>query len=376
MKTMTIYKKWLTLLLIASLAICGCTPIKKNTKVVQEETLAFTGLDDEKLQDYVIETLYSGIDSSFTNDDYMIDSITTTYVSKEYLEELDYNTKSNIYFGYNLADLEKQFNGKNYVFSVGKSNETIVEEFEEYEDVYGKMLKNVAIGSGVILVCVTASTVTGGTTSIILAASAKTGSAFATSSAALTGGISSAIEYYETGDIKNSLKKGAFEASESFKWGAIIGSVTGGITEAGTQLSAAKKLKSMSAIERGADAEGRALKKYGGKSQVIYKDGKAIESSVDGSSRPDIVRTIKGKIEAIEVKNYDLNSETRKQNLYQVVNRQVTDRVKNLPKDSTQRIVLDIRGRNYSKATIKEVKKGIRESCKDIYPNIPIDLLT
>ena len=207
-------KRILIFFLIACLTVCGCTP-NVNRK---EEKITFSGLDDKKLQEYVAENLYSGINAEFSNEDYKIEQITTVYVSKEYIEELEYNSKSNIYFGYTENDLSKLFDGKKYVFNVGKDNQTIVEEFKFYNDNYNKIIKNVMVGSGVILVCATVSIASGGTIGIIFAASAKTAATFATSSAALSGLMSYAIEYYETGDLNTALEKAAVDASESYIW--------------------------------------------------------------------------------------------------------------------------------------------------------------
>lgn len=367
--------KIICLILVISIFVCGCTPIKTKTKV-QEKQISFTGLDDSTLHDYVIENLYSGVNANFTNDDYTIEEISAVYISKEYIEESAYNSKSNIYFGYELDEIEKRFEGKKYVFTVGENNETTVIEFKDYENQYKKILKNVAIGSGVIIICTTVSIATGGTISIVFAASAKTGAEFALTSAAMSGFISTAIEYYNTGDINEALEKGGLDASEAFKWGAMIGSTTGGVTEYVKQVNAAKNLKVMSNQERGALSEARAQKKYGGTDQVSYYNGKEVPSSIQGATRPDIVRTVNGKLEAIEVKNYNLEGYLNRESLYKELNRQVTDRVNHLPSGSTQRIVLDVQGRNYSKSLINQVKEGIRNSCKNVYPNIPIDVIS
>ena len=47
-----------------------------------------------------------------------------------------------------------------------------------------------------------------------------------------------------------------------------------------------------------------------------------------------------------------------------------------MPKGSTQRIVLDIQGRNYSKKTLKEVIKGIQNACEESYHKIPVDIMS
>ena len=364
-------KKSLIILLIMAI-LCGCTPVQKN----EENTLSFTGLDDVKLQDYIIENLYAGMNAEFSNEDYKIEQITTTYISKEYLEELDYNSKSNIYFGFTEDELLSLFNGKKYVFNVNSDNQTVVEEFKLYSNNYYKIIKNVAIGSGVILVCTTISIATGGTVGIIFAASAKTAASFALSSSALSGLMSSAIEYYKTGDVEKSLEKGLVDASEGFKWGAIIGSISGGSHEAIMQLRASKELKSMNFLERGARSEIRASQKYGGREQVSYLNGQEVPSSVSGATKPDLVREINGKLEAIEVKNYNLNSEESRKYLLKELDRQITSRSVNLPSGSTQRIVLDVQGRNYDKKLIKEVIEDIQRTCNHSYLNIPVDIMS
>lgn len=369
--------KFLIILLIISIITGTCCYINnKKKKNNLNDELSFSGLDDMNLQNYLIENLYSGLNSNFSSDDYNIENITTTYISKEYIEELNFNSKSNVFFGYTLAELSNQFNGKKYVFDVDENNKTIVKEFEDYNNIYGQMIKNVVIGSGVILVCVTISVTTGGTMSIVFATSAKTATELAVTSMALTTTFSSAIEYYNTGNLEQSIEKGLLDGTDSFKWGAILGSVTGGITESVTQINAAKELKNMNFIERGARSESRALKKYGGKEQISYLNGKEVSLNEVGATRPDIIRQINGKIEAIEVKNYNLDSYVSREHLYKELNRQVTDRVNNLPLGSKQRIVLDVQGRNYTKARIKEVISGIQNACKNVYKDIPIDIMT
>lgn len=371
--------KLVILFLIIAIVVCFSIRINQSktyNDVFDYKEISFTGLDDENLQNYIIENLHISLSSNFSSDDYRIENISTTYVSKEYIEEINYNSKSNIYFGFTLEELAQQFNGKKYVFEVGENNETTVSEFEEYDDTYIKMLKNVAIGSGVILICSTVSIVTGGTISIVFAASAKTATEFAVSSFAVSSVISSAVEYYQTGDVQNSLKKGVLDGTESFKWGAILGSVAGGTSETISQIKASKEIKVMNSSQLGARAEARAQLKYGGKDQVAYINGKEVSYSQAGATRPDLIREVNGKLEAIEVKNYNLDSYWSRQGLYNELERQVTDRVIHLPQGSTQRIVLDAQGRNYTKNRIKEVISQIKNVCKDVYPNIPVDVMT
>ena len=48
------------------------------------------------------------------------------------------------------------------MFTLGDDGDTIVTAFEAYDDTYEKVIKNVAIGTGVILICVTVSIVSEG----------------------------------------------------------------------------------------------------------------------------------------------------------------------------------------------------------------------
>ena len=122
------------------------------------------------------------------------------------------------------------------MFTLGDDGQTIVTEFQKYDDTYDQILKNVAIGTGVILICVTVSIVTYGAgapaVSVIFAASAKTGTIMALSSSVLSGVSAGIVKGIETGDFDESMKAVAVAGSEGFKWGAISGSIAGGAGEA------------------------------------------------------------------------------------------------------------------------------------------------
>jgi len=93
------------------------------------------------------------------------------------------------------------------------------------------------------------------------------------------------------------------------------------------------------------------------------------------ASRPDVVRTLSdGTLEAIEVKYYDLENPSNVANLCNTLKRQVATRVSDLPGGSSQRIVLDVNGRGYSKELVESVQQRIWDSLADVYPNIPIDI--
>ncbi len=214
-------------------------PVFPKTDISREEyakTLNFDGLSDENLQRYVKDNIYDELLKELDSDDYFIENIETRYVSKEYVQELEYNSKANIFFGYTLAELEEQFQGKRYVFTLGEDGKTTVVPFEGYDDMFAKVLKNVAIGTGVILICVTVSAVTAGAgapaVSMIFAASAKTATTMAVSSGIISGVVAGAVEGVKTGDMNSALKASALAGSEGFMFGAITGALVGGAGEA------------------------------------------------------------------------------------------------------------------------------------------------
>lgn len=257
-------KKILAILLAFAMVLTGCAPVSKeleSTTTSEQETeiisttesaidvsetsspaasdeeddvalvSSFTGLNDPNLIQYVEDSVYADLVDEFASEDYIIENVAATYVSKEYLEELNYNSQANIFFGYTLAELDAQFQGTRYVFTLGEDGETVVQAFEAYDDTYERALKNVAIGGGVILVCVTVSVATAGTApavSVILAASAKTATSFALSSGIIGGVSAGIVEGYQTKDFEAALKAAVLGGSEGVKWGAISGAVTGG----------------------------------------------------------------------------------------------------------------------------------------------------
>ena len=207
-----------TIALILSLLIMlsilqGCS-VQKNEQVESKEsettaetTIAdlknnhtdsvpeFEGLSDPRLAKYMEDAVYAEVIDHIDTKKYVVENVEAVYISKEYLEEAAYNSKSNIYFGYTKDELDKQFSGTKYVFTLGDDGKTTVEKFEPYDDTYDKILLNVAIGTGVILVCV------------VLTVATEGAGAPAAAAAMLSG-------------------------SEGLKWGAITGALTGGASEA------------------------------------------------------------------------------------------------------------------------------------------------
>ena len=111
----------------------------------------FTDLSDATLLRYVEDSVYADIVTALNSEDYFVENVNAIYISKEYLDELDYNSQENIYFGYTLSELNSYFEGTRYVFTLDENDETTVKKFESYDDTFDKVVKNVAVGSGVIL---------------------------------------------------------------------------------------------------------------------------------------------------------------------------------------------------------------------------------
>lgn len=366
-------------------------PDKENNDeigtVEDEQIPDFYGMNDPALLQYVEDTVYAGLVRDFSSEDYVIEDVEAIYYSEDYLQEVAFNSKSNIYFGYTLAELDEQFQGQRYVFTLGDDGKTIVTPFEAYDDTYDRVIRNVAIGTGVILICVTVSVVTAGTVtaptvSLIFAAAAKTGTEFALSSAVISGVASGVITGIQTKNFDKALKAAALNGSESFKWGAISGVIVGGATEAITLSRAAKVSKAIDELNADPNipewrrAELRALKQYGGSEQLSYIGGEEVPFSTPGATRPDVVRMVGDHLEAIEVKYYNLDSSASLNTLYSELEREVTARVANLPANSTQRVVLDVTGRNFSSETITTVTETIQSKLLNIYGSkIPVDIV-
>lgn len=336
----------------------------------------FYDLNDPRLLQYVEDNIYANLVDEFSSEDYIIENVNAIFYSKEYLEEVAYNSKANIFFGYTLAELDEQFQGEQYVFTLNDDGETTVQPFQNYDDTYEQVIKNIAIGTGIILVCVTVSVVGGAagasTMSMIFAASAKTGTTFALSSAGFSGVFSGVLTGIQTKDFEQAINTAVLTGSESFKWGAISGALIGGLNEAHALRNVANAIDDVPSWRQ---SELDVLEKYGGNEQMAYIDGKQVPSNTLGSTRPDVVRSINNHLEAIEVKNYNLESSNSLNTLYNELERQIGARVTNCPPKTTQRVVLDVRGRNYSQELISSVSEAIETRLIDIYPNIPIDIL-
>ncbi len=223
---------WLTLCLFL-------LPISQQSRAVAQaipEDTSFidslSGMNDPDLLPYLEDTIYTSLVDELDSEEYFVEEVKAVYISQEYLDEVAFNSQANIFFGYTLAELDEQFTDSKYIFTLGDDGSTVVEPFTEYyDDTYERIIKNVAMGTGVILICVTVSVISAGVgagaVSVYFAVAAQTGTATALSGSAIGAASSGLITYVQTGNIDESLKSAALGGSEGFKWGAISGCVQG-----------------------------------------------------------------------------------------------------------------------------------------------------
>ena len=202
---MAFVKKWLAALLSFALVITGC-PTGGIASALADDAWqdmpTFNGLSDPELLSYIEDAVYDRLIDDLADGDYYVENVQTTYVSKEYLEELAYNSQANIYFGYTLQELEDQFAGERFVFTLGDGGQTVAP----------------AGASSAV--------------SVVFAMGAKSAATLAASSGvigAATAGIVTAIDGASRDDI---LKAAAAGGADGFMWGAIGGALVGGTGEA------------------------------------------------------------------------------------------------------------------------------------------------
>lgn len=244
-------KRIIALLLTMTLLLTGCglstkqsdtsttEVIQTQQPMIEDEAPDFESLADTDLPVYLENVVYSELVDNLDSEQYFVEGVETVYVSKEYLDEVAFNSQANIFFGYTLAELDECFQGQKYIFTLGDEGKTEVQEFQAYDDTYDQIIKNVAIGTGVILVCVTVAIITknpaasataGKTVKMIFTASsmgAKAGTKMALQGAAFGGTISAFLEALKTNDLEEIKKAALLGASDGFKWGAIFGTVKG-----------------------------------------------------------------------------------------------------------------------------------------------------
>lgn len=233
-------KRFITALLIACLALTGCSGgIAVNSNVISPHSYdypeEYASLSDPELVDSLEEGVYSSLISELDSSDYLVEEVQVAYVSQEYLDELSFNSTENIFFGYTLDDVISHFGDTPYVFTV-ENEKTVVKEFESYDDTWDQIASNVATGTGVILILATisfAAPVVGAPQAItaIFTFATKGAVIGAAIEAPVSGAISGIMTGLETGNPDEGIESAALSASEGYKMGAIVGGATGALSE-------------------------------------------------------------------------------------------------------------------------------------------------
>ena len=95
--------------------------ILRNTEYI--ESLGFYSFDDTEFHDFIEDAAYSDLVNSFINYDYYVENVEVAYVSKEYLDEVAYNSLENLHFGYKLYEIDKVFQGDKYIFTLNENGQ-------------------------------------------------------------------------------------------------------------------------------------------------------------------------------------------------------------------------------------------------------------
>ena len=123
-------KRFIAALLSVVMVLTGCS--QPQSEVISEESISaetteaitledlepqYNSLDDEQLLAHIEDLVYRDTVEAINSDEYFVENVSVVYVSKEYLEEVAFNSESNIYFGYTLAELDEIFQGTRYIFT-------------------------------------------------------------------------------------------------------------------------------------------------------------------------------------------------------------------------------------------------------------------
>ena len=138
-------KKWTALFLACMLLFCSTT--------VYGAERSYYKLNDPELLPVLEEQVKTLLEKQLGSSGEVKD-VQAVYVSKEYLEELEYNSQANIFYGYTLEELQELFQNERYVFGLDENGETTVRKAEKADPSFADTLKEAAIGAGIILVTV------------------------------------------------------------------------------------------------------------------------------------------------------------------------------------------------------------------------------
>lgn len=203
--------------------------IERIEGVTSEPTVNYA-INSAAAQSHIRYTIEDDLQEALP--DYYVDYVESIYLSQEYVEELYYNSLKNNYFGYDYDEVAAYMQGKNWTFTVNADGQTVVSEVQESSDALVKLVKKVAIGTGVIVVCAVVSGISGGLGAAPVAcffAGAANGAFWgAVSGATVAGIVGGVISGVQTQSWEGAFDGALNAASDGYMWGAIAGGLTGG----------------------------------------------------------------------------------------------------------------------------------------------------
>lgn len=90
-------------------------------------------------------------------------------------------------------------------------------------------------------------------------------------------------------------------------------------------------------------------------SQKSFLNGKEVPYGTRGSVRPEYYKYG----HSVEVKNYNIETSQGRNNLINNMNKQVKQRIQNLPSGTKQTAIIDIRGQHIENDILRDVKNRI-----------------
>lgn len=288
---------------------------KANTFTAEEDSTyfqttidpsEFTGPSDINFLQYVKDATYAEAVKNLNSTEYIVENVEVTYISPEYIAELEYNSKVNIYFGHTEEDLAKQFDGEQVVFTMDDKGQTSVEKFvpngKGLDPTYRKALIKTGIGVGVILVCVVVSVATKGAApavAAVFAFSAKSAAIGGAVAGTTSGVLAGAVEGFRNKNFDRAAKAAADSGADSFMWSSIICAITGGVSELSflSKVSKATKLSmnEVAIIQKESALPLEVIKKLNSmKEYEVLKNAnlKTTEMNINGKTHSFLTRKI------------------------------------------------------------------------------------
>ncbi len=271
-------KRILVFLLACTFILCGCSSAGEDS--AKDDPSASEHKASDMLQEnggkeesesvvpykpvvdptgYIEDTVYSQLTAKLDSDAYFIDTVEAKFISKEYIDELEYNSLENTYFGKKLSELDKEYQNKRYIFTTDEQGKTVVKEFKEtdnsyktaaggifssvteaYSDPrYQRAINDTIIGSGIVILNVILFS-SGASDSISIMLASTTGESFCVLASGITSGI---IKGIETNDLKTGLETALIAGSSEYKWCAVTG-IAKGVTKIASN-TIGQKIKSL-----------------------------------------------------------------------------------------------------------------------------------